>query len=133
MLRKTIIFVALILVIGCSPKNVCKNQSVEAQLKEYIGIKLWIEANPVEYYVINIKNKFSNQQEEIKQKAKPYMDVLKLKDAKQVEKEKEYKICNGLIENTQNKFLVKYYVEEYNVGGERQYKVKVLDIHKIPK
>lgn len=133
MLKKTMIFIVSTLLVGCSSKNVCKNQSVEAQLKEYIGIKLWIEANPVEYSVINIKSKFSNQQEEIKSKAKPYIDVLRLKDAKQVEEKREYKICNGLMENTQNKFLVKYYVEEFNVGEEKHYKVKILDVHKLPK
>lgn len=123
----------VVLLLGCSSKNLCKESQVEAQLKEFVGVNLWKESNPVEYSVINLKGKFSNQEEVIKQKAWPYINALKLQEAKQVEKDREYYICNGLMTYDSNKLLLKYSVEEFDLGKVRQYKVKVLNIDKLPK
>lgn len=131
-LGSSMIFLA-VFIVSCSSKNVCKEPPVEAQLKEFVGVKLWKESNPVEHSVISLKGKFSNQEEVIKQKAQPYINALKLQEAKQVEKEREYRICNGLMTYDGNNLLLKYSVEEFDVGKVKQYKVKVLNIDKLPK
>lgn len=118
---------------GCSSKNICKEQSVEAQLKESVGIKLWSEANSVEYSVMILKSKLYNQDDVIKQKAQAYINALKLQDAKQVEKESGYYICNGLMTYNDNNLLLKYSVEEFDVGKVKHYKVKVISVDKLAK
>lgn len=127
------IFSLAVFMVGCSLKNVCKEPPVEAQLKEFVGVKLWKESNPVEHSVISLKGKFSSQEEIIKQKSQPYINALKLQEAKQLKREREYRICNGLMTYDGSKFLLKYSVEEFDVGKVKQYKVKVLSIDKLPR
>lgn len=122
------------LILSCASKNICKEYSVESQLKEFVGIKLWKEDNPAEYSIASFKAKLgSNQQELIRQKAKVYIDALKLEDAKLVGKDREYMMCNATVNYTDKKFILKYSIEEFDVGKTKHYRVNVIDMLKLAK
>lgn len=72
----------------------------------------------------------------IRQKANPYINSLKLEDAKVIGEEREYILCNSVMSYTDKKILLRHYIQEFDTADTanvKYYKVNVIEMTKINK